>query len=422
MSSRSLQYGLATASGILFALSFPKYGHPALAWIALAPLLVALQQTTPWRAFALGLLTGVIYFTGTLYWITGVMARYGDLQTWVAILVNASLVAYLAFFPALFAFVVRRLTIAHGPRMLAAAPIVWVATELGRNYPFGGFPWVLLGYSQVTVLPIAQLASIFGVHGVSMLVASVSTAAAMYAASGTAKTTAGTAKTTGGTAKTTGGTAKTTGGTAKAVPYVRDATLAYVGHPFRGAYPIAIVLAIVFGVAAWGARRASSAELTRSGEAIRVGLIQGNVSLEERMDRSRLASIFDNYLNMTRQAIREGASFVIWPEAAAPFRFEDDPISAGRIRTLAQQSRVPILLGSDQIEPGAKGLPTRYYNSAFMVRAARPAARTARCTWCHSASTCRRNGCSFSPRRSWRTYRIFPPVRSQRFCRSARTT
>src|SRR5262249_38362051 len=108
-----------------------------------------------------------------------VMVRYGDLQTWVAVLVNAALVAYLSFFIALFASVVRRITIAHGPRTLIAAPVVWVATEFGRNWPFGGFPWVLLGYSQVTVLPIPPRARIFGVRGVSMLVASMSTALAM---------------------------------------------------------------------------------------------------------------------------------------------------------------------------------------------------------------------------------------------------
>ena len=32
-----------------------------------------------------------------------------------------------------------------------------------------GFPWVLLGYSQVTVLPVAQAASIVGVYGLSAL-------------------------------------------------------------------------------------------------------------------------------------------------------------------------------------------------------------------------------------------------------------
>ena len=31
---------LASVSGVLLALSFPKYGHPAFAWVALTPLLV----------------------------------------------------------------------------------------------------------------------------------------------------------------------------------------------------------------------------------------------------------------------------------------------------------------------------------------------------------------------------------------------
>ena len=62
---------------------------------------------------------------------------------------------------------------------LLLAPAVWVTTELGRQYVWVGFPWILLGYSQVTVLPVAQTASIVGVYGLSALVASVSTAAAL---------------------------------------------------------------------------------------------------------------------------------------------------------------------------------------------------------------------------------------------------
>jgi apolipoprotein N-acyltransferase len=325
---------LAAASGALLALSFPKFGHPACAWIALAPLLVALRGTRLTRAFLLGLLTGIIYFTGTLYWISRVMVRYGDLQPPVAVLVNAVLVAYLAFFPALFAIVVRRLTIAFGPRALAAAPIVWIATELGRNYPFGGFPWVLLGYSQVTVLPIAQFASIFGVHGVSLVVAGVSTALVM-----------------------------------SAQPWPHAATN---GENRRGrigrAAPLACVLAAVIALAAWGARRTAAAEWTHAGDPVRVGLIQGNVSLEERAEVNRRGSIFANYLSMSRQAIRQGAELVIWPESATPFQFENDVLAAGQIRTLARQAGVTILVGSDQVEPARSGLPAKYYNSAFLVQ------------------------------------------------------
>src|SRR5262249_59280614 len=128
------------------------------------------------------------------------------------------------------------------------------------------------------------------------------------------------------------------------------------------------VLLVVVGVAVWGARRAASAELTRAGDPIKVGLIQGNVSLEERMDVARRPQIFATYLTMTRQAIKEGADFVIWPESATPFQFEDDAAAAAQIRAIAQQAHVPILPGSDQVENPGKGVPAKYYNSAFLVR------------------------------------------------------
>ena len=295
---------------------------------------MALAGTTLRRAFNLGLLTGIVYFAGTLYWITRVMVMYGDLSTWVAVLVNAALVAYLALFPAIFALVVRRLVIAHGPQALMVAPIVWVATELGRTHIFTGFPWVLLGYSQTTVLPIAQLASLFGVYGVSMLVAAMSAALAV-----------------------------------SAVSKAKGAEAAQ-GISFTGRYaPFATMLAIIVAIAVWGAHRAAVAEWTRSGESIRVGLIQGNVDQDEKVQSARAPAIFQEYLTMTRQAIREGAEFVIWPESSTPFRFEDDVFAAAQVRGLARQARVPLLLGSDQFVRSPTGGPTTFYNSAFLVGA-----------------------------------------------------
>jgi apolipoprotein N-acyltransferase len=312
---------LAMVSGALFVLSFPKFGHPAFGWIALTPLLVALSGATLRRAFLLGLATGVIYFTGTLYWITGVMAVYGGLQTWVAVLINAGLIAYLALFPALFALITRRIVMAYGRSALMAAPVVWVATELGRSY-ITSFPWELLGYSQVTVLPIAQLASLFGVYGLSMLVAAVSAALAFAAA----------------------------GPPQGPVRYM----------------PAAGALMIVLAIAVWGSRRVAASEWTRAGEPIRIGMIQGNVDQAQKWDVKRASAIFQDYVNLTRQAIREGAQLVLWPESSTPFLFEENLPAAAVVRTLAQQARVPIVFGSDQIE---RGRPDRFFNSAFLVRA-----------------------------------------------------
>jgi apolipoprotein N-acyltransferase len=343
--SRSLDYPLAAISGVLLALSFPSYGHPAFGWIALGPLLIAIA--TPkgphhgaggqslGRAFGLGLTTGVVYFTGTLYWITRVMVVYGGLHPVVAVLVNAALIAYLALFPAFFSVMTRRLVATSGDRALMAVPLVWVATELGRTHLFGGFPWVLLGYSQAAVLPVAQLASVFGVYGVSALVAAVSAAVAV-------------------------GACRSIEG-----PRPVGSGISWIPSRLSNHAPFVFVLAIVLGVAIWGSYRVSRGELTRAGEAVRVGLVQGNVDQAEKWDPKRAAAIFESYLGMTRQAIHESADLVVWPESATPFTFEDDRRSAERVRALAREAQVSILLGSDEIE---RGVPTRYYNSAFLVK------------------------------------------------------
>jgi apolipoprotein N-acyltransferase len=306
--------------------------------VALAPLLVALAGAPLPRAFALGFVTGAIYFTGTLYWITRVMAVYGGLQPVVATLVNALLIVYLALFPALFALLARRLIVSYGPRALLAAPLVWISTELGRTYLLTGFPWVLLGYSQVAVLPVAQTASLFGVYGLSALVAAVSAAIAYVAVADQ--------------------------GPAEAGHY--DGGRFAVVSAFRRTVPLAVVLVLVLGLSAWGTYRVARGDLTSGGTPVRVALVQGNVEQGQKWDPRRATDIFENYLRMTRQAIADGAGLVVWPESATPFTFESEPAAAETIRRVARDARVPILLGSDQIERGA---PARYYNSAYLVRA-----------------------------------------------------
>ena len=178
-----MDFALALASGALLALSFPKFGHPALAWIALAPLLVAVthRRQPLRRAFLLGLLTGVVYFAGTLYWLVQTMTTFGGLSTPLAAFAAAVLVAYLSLFPAAFAAIQARLAAVFGTVALLAAPATWAATEMGRTYVLDGFPWELLGYSQSTVLPIAQVASVVGVYGLSAFVTLVAAAAAFAA-------------------------------------------------------------------------------------------------------------------------------------------------------------------------------------------------------------------------------------------------
>src|SRR5262245_13159707 len=341
-----MDYGLALLSGVLLALSFPKFGHPAFAWIALVPLLIALagwrrvpkagarvrssadelgligaegQGATPQRAFRLGLISGIVYFVGTTYWTGEVLQQFGGVPMALALLAMLLLALYLALFPALTALMVAYLVRGAGRRALFLAPAVWVATEYLRGYLLGGFPWVPLGNSQVTVLPVAQLASVFGVYGLSALVAFVSASLAYAALSA--------------------GRARLAGfGTAALV---------------------------VVAVAVWGVLRISDGALTREGTPLRVGLIQGNIAQEDKWNRQEARRIFTTYIAMTRDAVRRGAEFVIWPESSTPFMFEEDDVGETAVRDLARELRVPILFGSDQVDRSGEAI--RLYNAAFLI-------------------------------------------------------
>jgi len=129
--------------------------------------------------------------------------------------------------------------------------------------------------------------------------------------------------------------------------------------------PLAVTVVALLAIAVWGSRRVASRPWTREGEAIRVGLVQGNVDQAIKWDPSSAAQIFQDYIRYTRRAIFDGARLVLWPESSTPFMFEEDAAGALQLRTLAKQAGVTLLFGSDQIE---RGTPMRYYNAAFVVR------------------------------------------------------
>jgi len=317
----------ALAAGALLALSFPKYGHPAIAFIALVPLYVALsgwdglpgppRGVSAGRGFRLGLLAGFVHFAGTVYWTGATVQTFGGLPLPVAVIVTGLLVLYMATFVALAAAATAIFIRRFGLVGLALAPAAWVAAEYTRGFLFGGFPWIPLGNTVVTLLPTVQIASLVGVYGVSAFVAAINSG---FAA-----------------------TALTTGRTRALV--------------------LAGTLGLVAIVSVWGGQRMAGNRLTQ-GEPTRVGLIQPNIAQVDKWNPARAAMILDRYLQLTRQAAAQGVDFLVWPESATPFLFQDDP-GGDLVRSAVRQIAKPLLLGSDEIERGPAG--DQYYNSAYML-------------------------------------------------------
>jgi apolipoprotein N-acyltransferase len=263
-------------------------------------------------------MTGGVHYAGTVYWTGATVQTFGGLPWPVAVIVSLLLVFYMALYVALAsgitAYLVRRLGWIGIPLGAAA----WVTLEYTRGFMFGGFPWIPLGNTMVTLLPIAQLASVGGVYALSLFVALINAGFALVIVSATR---------------------------------MQRASLA-------------ATLALIAVVSVWGGMRLSSNTLVEDGTPVRVGLVQANIAQVDKWNPGKAGSIVERYLSLTRQAVAEGAQLVLWPESATPFVFEEEPVGASLVRNIVQSTGVPLLFGTDEIE---RGSPNRYYNSAFML-------------------------------------------------------
>ncbi|HXA82727.1 MAG TPA: hypothetical protein VNY56_06455, partial [Methylomirabilota bacterium] len=163
---------LAALSGAILSLSF--YGsHPGFySWFCLAILLFSLLGARGRVAFFCGFLHGLIFVLTCVSWVAEVLSVHGGMSTaagW-AVLVLIAMVWGCSI--GLFTWMVQRLSQQGIGLALFGTPFLWISTEVFRAYlPEISFPWGLLGYPAAGNPAIVQLTTITGIYGVSFLVA-----------------------------------------------------------------------------------------------------------------------------------------------------------------------------------------------------------------------------------------------------------
>jgi apolipoprotein N-acyltransferase len=187
---------LVLLSAALQILIFPLPNLYMLCWVAITPLLIAILRArqpqtlqlragikllpaSPLQAFWLAYACGILWYAGTCYWIYSVMHQYGGVSTPLGIVILLLFCLYLAIYHGVFGLLVS-LLVGSGPfnlRALLLSPVVWVAVELARTR-ITGFPWGLLGTTQVDNIPLARIASVTGVYGLSFEIMLVNAALA----------------------------------------------------------------------------------------------------------------------------------------------------------------------------------------------------------------------------------------------------
>lgn len=325
---------LSAGSGLLLALAFPRSDLFLLAFVALVPLLMSLEEASRARAIACGYACGAAFFGTLLYWVAPVMSRYGGLPWPLSLLFLALLVFYLASYVAVFAAFLAWSWRRAGPLSLLACPVAWVALEILRGRLLTGFPWGLLGYSQVRNLPLLQAAAFGGIYAVSFLVMAVNAGIALLA--------------------------------------LRPAP--------RLARPLGIVLLLLGATAEGAGLLVLRAATAAPRETVRVAALQPNVAQDRKWRPNETGRILADLVRMTREAAAAGARVVVWPESSSPLSFRRPELAVGPgsapgvapdaayvalLAGLANELDISLIVGSVDYRTTAGEL--RAYNSAVPV-------------------------------------------------------
>ena len=175
---------LALPLGVLLAQTFGRADAGGLAVLVLAafgallwhtPLQAPLARAR--RGAQLGLLFGLGWFAGGIWWLYISMAVYGGMPSLLAAGAVLLFSLYLALYPALACALASALAppaaatpwpLARGLGAAAALAGAWTVGEVLRGTVFTGFPWLAVGYSQVGG-PLAGVAPLLGGYGVGFV-------------------------------------------------------------------------------------------------------------------------------------------------------------------------------------------------------------------------------------------------------------
>ncbi|MBU2590723.1 MAG: apolipoprotein N-acyltransferase [Nitrospinae bacterium] len=277
-----------------------------MAWLALIPLFYIIDKGTRREAVRGGFISGFVFFTLLLYWVTNSMTNYGGLPRSVGVIILFVLATYLAGYFALFAWILSLFPGESSHIKWFTAPLAWVALELIRSHLFTGFPWGLIGYSQFDNLRLIQIADITGVYGVSFLIIIVNISLYLY------------------------------------VSNLKDRKK---NRRLVSAYLLVSTI-LIGGTAIYGRKRVVNYN-PEEGKPLKVALIQGNIAQNMKWDSAYKNLIVDTYKGMTESILSERPDLIVWPESSLPFYLQEEGEERDNLLGFVDKSGISFLIGAD---------------------------------------------------------------------------
>jgi apolipoprotein N-acyltransferase len=314
-------------SGAALSLSYTGYYFSIYSWLCVGLLLIVILDARPSIAFACGYIHSLVFvFTG-VPWIATVLSVHGGLSRlggWGVLFLVASIIGILT---GSFAWCVRHIAQRSLALACIAAPFLWVTFEFAlAHLPEISFPWNLLGYPASANLALLQVTAVTGIWGLSFLAAAFNSLLAWTVLA----------------------------------PAPRAKTRAAV---------LASASLLILAIMAIGPRFVPRSDAKHYARAVQPNFPESPMYLQDwfQAHTQDLAEIEQLSLAPSNHS----ADLLVWPEAPAPFSFED-PQFARHASSLAVQFHHPFLAGVIEWEP-TSGIPASPhaalapYNSAILI-------------------------------------------------------
>ena len=303
------RYLSCLVGGALLPLSFSPFNLPFAVFISIAILLIAVRKTDRKVAFFSGWVYGIGVFGMGVWWIQVSIHQFG-MPYWVfSVGLTVVFISLMALYFAFFAFLLSFFNYKSNAYFFVA-PSLWLAIEFIRSKFASGFPWLLVGYSQVDSF-LKGWVPVIGALGCSGLVV-----------------------------------------------FIVGIFIWLLPFSLRKFVAITILTLMVFVSGSlleeveWTANRGADLEVV---------LVQGAIEQEVKWDSSHRKQSIQRYLALTEE--HWGADVIVWPETALTTLPEQMPELMGFLQNLAEKSSSDFLVG----------IPTRnsengeYYNSLLKL-------------------------------------------------------
>ncbi len=286
-----------------------------------------------WRAFEVGWWWGFGYFVAGLWWLGAAFLVEADEYAWALPLGVAGLPAVLAVFPGL-GFMMARLLWTPGAGRLFALAAGLSLTEWLRGHVLTGFPWNTFGMALGGNLVTAQLASIVGLYGLTVIAILIFSAPAVLGEKSAMQKKA-----------------------RRRLPSsIAAAFLAICG---------------IYGFGAWRLAHATSEPVA----GVRLRIMQPNVPQDAKFRPENRAWILAHYLALSARAAGpdhlglDAVTVLIWPESAFPFILSRDARALAEIGAVLPKDTV-LVTGAARKEDGALTFApghAKYFNAIQVV-------------------------------------------------------